>query len=93
MKLCEFWPLKSPFVLPPKFPPKTLISTYRLVAHTEDGADQEGGLPLQGADVGRALGLVDPGGGGGPQEGHLTAEVKPSHTRQAGARPALLGVN
>ena len=92
MKLCEFSPLK-PSYPSTQISPKILISTHRLVAHTEDGADQEGGLPLQGADVGRALGLVDPGGGGGPQEGHLTAEVKPSHTRQAGARPALLGVN
>ena len=44
----------------------SLIS-YRLVPHVEDGADQEGRLPLEGGDVAGGEVLVDPGGGGRPQ--------------------------
>ena len=55
-----------------------LYSSYRLVPHIEHCAHQQGCLPLQCGDVGGGERVVDPGGGGRPQQGHLPGQVETS---------------
>ena len=71
------------------------LPTHRLVPDIEDLAGQERRLAVDGRHVAGAELLVYPGGGGGPQQRHLAAELglTPAPSILASSRALLVNWN
>ena len=71
------------------------VTTHRFVPDIEDLAGQERGLAMDGRHVAGAELLVYPGGGSGPQQRHLAAELclTPAPPILASSRALLVNWN